>query len=125
MSEKKLISPQKNYPLSKIEYVDPEQLKKTVEYVKKEKNNELQMEVIEYQGYYFAYEDECALLAANITNQPYIDVEVLNRNEMGSLKNDADLEYQMSCIGINTLHDYEEIGQFEYAEYPKWYRKEK
>ena len=38
MSEKKLISPQKIYPLSKIEYVDPEQLKKTVEYVKKEKN---------------------------------------------------------------------------------------
>ena len=122
MNDKKQISPKQLYPLNKIEYVNPEQLKKTVETMRDGETDEFWVEVIEYQGFYFIYEGDYIMLAANIVEQPYVNVEVLNRKKLGFWKNDDELKYQLSCIGMCALHDFEDVGRFRYAEYPDWYK---
>lgn len=122
--EKKMVSPKQLYPLTKIEYVNPEKLNLTIDEAKKDKLV-TPIEVIEYGKYYFIYEGNCEMLAANIIKKPYVEIEILDRHKLGFWKNDNDLECQLSLVGMNTLHDFEEIGEFKYLEYPKWYYPKK
>ncbi len=120
--EKKMISPQQLYPLTKIEYINPEKLNSTIDEAQRGKLS-MPIEVIEYGNYYFIYEGNCEMLAANIIKKPYVEIEILDRLKLGFWKNDRDMESELSNVGMNTLYDFEEIGKFKYLEYPKWYKR--
>lgn len=63
------------------------------------------------------------MLAANIINRQYVDVEIIDRRDIPFWNIDDNLEENLRAISISTLHDFEAIGGFTYEEYPVEYKR--
>ena len=74
MNEQRTVSPKSIYPLVTIESIDPD----TLERIVKETKNGAgipPIKVVEFRGYYFIWEGNYEMLAANITGKEQIDIE--------------------------------------------------
>ena len=120
MNEQRTVSPKSIYPLLTIESIDPD----TLERIVKETKNGAgipPIKVVEFRGYYFIWEGNYEMLAANITGKEQIDIEVIPWHQQKNWLSEENIEKQLKAVGRNALYDFEALGGFNYSEYPAFY----
>ena len=123
MSEQKLVNPKKLYPMVTIESIDPEIFEKVV----KETKNGTEIppvRVIYFEGYYFIWEGNYEMLAANILGREKIAIEEVSFAEQNARQQEERIKEKLKAVGKNALYDFEALGGFVYSEYPAFYEKD-
>lgn len=123
MSEQKLVNPKKLYPMVTIESIDPGILEKVV----KETKNGAEIppvRVVCFEGYYFIWEGNYEMLAANILGRERITIEEVSFAEQNTMQQEEKIKKQLKAVGKNALYDFEALGGFVYSEHPAFYEKD-
>lgn len=120
MNEKKTVNPKSLYPMVTIESIDPDTLKRIVKETKS--GAEIPpVKVVEFKGYYFIWEGNYEMLAANMAGKDEIDIEVITWHQQKNWLSEENLEKQIKAVGKNAVYDFEALGGFKYSEYPAFY----
>ncbi|HJD48451.1 MAG TPA: hypothetical protein H9909_16545 [Candidatus Mediterraneibacter norfolkensis] len=121
---KKSVDPKILYPMTTIEFINPD----TLQHLVREVKNGMSLptiKVIDFKGYYIIYDEEYSMLAANIIGKEQVDIEILSGIQTASWLSEESLEKELKAVGLNALYDFEALGGFKYSEYPVFYKGEK
>lgn len=121
MKKKESISPRFLYPMTTIESIDPDVLKRVV--CEMRSGSEFPaIKVIEFDNFYFIVDGDYEMLAANIIGISQVDIEIENGNMETFWLSESSIKEQLKSIGMNAIYDFEAIGGFKYSEYPVYYK---
>lgn len=121
MNEIKHVSPKILYPMTTIESINPDTLRRVINRIKEGTEMPI-IEVIEFKGYYIIWSGNYEMLAANITGKSQIDVEIISLDQKKYQFSEEKIRQQLAAVGINALYDFEALGGFKYPEYPSFYQ---
>lgn len=82
------------------------------------------IQVIEFGGYYFIWNGNYEMIAANMVGKLQVDVEIIPLEQQNSWLSEEGIEEQLKTVGMNALYDFEALGGFKYPEYPVFYKGE-
>ena len=121
MNEIKSVSPNVLYPMTTIASINPHTLQKVVYEIKNGVDMPL-IQVIEFGGYYFIWNGNYEMIAANMVGKLQVDVEIIPLEQQNSWLSEEGIEEQLKTVGMNALYDFEALGGFKYPEYPVFYK---
>ena len=121
MNEIKSVSPNVLYPMTTIASINPDTLQKVVYEIKNGVDMPL-IQVIEFGGYYFIWNGNYEMIAANIIGKSKVNVEVVPLEQQNSWISEENIAEQLAAVGMNALYDFEALGGFKYSEYPSFYK---
>ncbi|OUN33268.1 hypothetical protein [Lachnoclostridium sp. An76] len=121
MNEIKSVSPNVLYPMTTIASINPDTLQKVVYEIKNGVDMPL-IQVIEFGGYYFIWNGNYEMIAANMVGKLQVDVEIIPLEQQNSWLSEEGIEEQLKTVGMNALYDFEALGGFKYPEYPVFYK---
>lgn len=122
MNTLKLISPTVLYPMTTIDSINPETLKRVTQEARN--GGEIPtIKVLEFKGYYIILDGVYEMIAANRVGKQQISVEIVPWESLNNWLSEKNIEKQLSIIGMNALYDIEALGGFTYNEYPAFYKK--
>lgn len=121
MNEIKSVSPKVLYPMTTIESINPDTLKRTVYEIKNRESMPI-IQVIKFRGYYIILNGNYEMIAANIVEKPQVNVEIVPWEQQDNWLSEENITEQLAAVGMNALYDFEALGGFKYPEYPVFYK---
>lgn len=121
MSDKKMfLSPDKLYPMTGINSIDPEILQQMVETMKAG-GKVRPVKIMLFKGDYYILEGHYEMLAANVLKRE-LEAEAVNAEELSFWKDEDNILFQLQAVGMTALYDFEAVGGFRYKSYPPYYK---
>ena len=77
--------------------------------------------IVPYLGYHYIVDGHNRMIAATLNNEKIINVCLFNPKLFPFFTNPDNVQRELSSLSISTLYDFEDLGNFRYASYPKTY----
>ena len=114
-----LLTPYSVYPTKPVKRISNEK----VETILKSQDEFLKFppEVILFDNYHYILKGHHIYLAAIKGKVPYINVKLVNKTELSTVKHIEGFTSKLSKLSIECLYDYEKTGNFLFSSYPVYY----
>lgn len=118
-SNKIILSPMSLYPTDKVNHLD---MKVVNKYLQELKQGRLlaPIEVVFMEGNYYIVDGHHRFVAYLMNKERLLKCVLANK--ANKLTHKYTLREELGYVGISTLYDYEDIGNFRYKSYPKFYK---
>ena len=113
-----LMSPTSLFPLESIRSIHTKILD---EYKTEKEYNKRPIEIVVANGYHFIVDGHHRMLAAVLNKEEFVNVKVASTDKYTFLKTENNLLTEAQSLGLSTVYDFEEIGDFKYSSYPDHY----
>jgi Cytidylate kinase len=77
--------------------------------------------IVKYLGYHYIVDGHNRMVAAALNNEKLINVCLFDPKLFPFFSDPDNVQRELSSLSISTLYDFEDLGHFRYASYPKTY----
>ena len=112
-----IMAPTSLYPLAGVKESDHKTLKL---YRDKKEYLHSDITVAVFEGYHYIVDGNLQVLAAIMNNERFINVKLVDTEKFPYYKSATNLISKIQAAGISIIHDFEDIGKFQYKSYPSY-----